>query len=289
MGHYLLTDLLKGMMPEAKLLILSNAWALTDAERVLASSIDGLTDLNIGELRYCTKVKYLDIGHSVISDLSFIRPMRDLEVLILSLTRVRDLSPITGLDKLEFFEFGQSYQLTVTDQSGYSSLLSRLSVRKLVNGMIYFFIRTEDLVGDFPHIVEGGIFFSYPVFIAGLFALTGKKVRAALRENKLVLFTLGAVFAILMIVLMDGVWSPYMLSRYIEDLTWLVGMLVFLMVGLRYADGGENAEFSSAVCLLAIYSIFVCAFVFVQLDMKFFLPEQIALIKKIIGVLTFGL
>ena len=81
----------------------------TDAERVLASSIDGLTDLNIGELRYCTKVKYLDIGHSVISDLSFIRPMRDLEVLILSLTRVRDLSPITGLDKLEFFEFGQSF------------------------------------------------------------------------------------------------------------------------------------------------------------------------------------
>ena len=187
------------------------------------------------------------------------------------------------------FEFGQSYQLTVTDQSGYSSLLSRLSVRKLVNGMIYFFIRTEDLVGDFPHIVEGGIFFSYPVFIAGLFALTGKKVRAALRENKLVLFTLGAVFAILMIVLMDGVWSPYLLSRYIEDLMWLMGMLVFLMVGLRYADGGENAEFSSAVCLLAIYSIFVCAFVFVQLDMKFFLPEQIALIKKIIGVLTFGL
>jgi hypothetical protein len=29
--------------------------------------------------------------------------------------------------------------------------------------------------------------------------------------------------------------------------------------------------------------------VFVQLDMKFFLPEQIALIKKLIGVLTFGL
>ena len=227
------------------------------------------------------------------------------------------------------FEFGQSYQLTVTDQSGYSSLLSRLSIRKLVNGMIYFFIRTEDLVSDFPHIVEGGVFFSYPVFIAGLFALTGKKVRAALRENKLVLFTLGAVFAIVVIVLMDGVWSPYLLSRYIEDLMWLVGMLVFLMVGLRYADagigcaggafsgaeidsdigaaaavsdtaasaetsaaaktGGENAEFSSAVCLLAIYSIFVCAFVFVQLDMDFFRPEQIVLIKKIIGGLTFGL
>ncbi len=81
----------------------------TDAERVLASSIDGLTDENIGELRYCTKVKYLDIGHSVIRDLSFIREMRDLEVLIISLTRIRDLTPLTGLEKLEFFEFGQSF------------------------------------------------------------------------------------------------------------------------------------------------------------------------------------
>lgn len=32
-GHYLLTDLLKSMVPEAKLLILSNAWVLNDAER----------------------------------------------------------------------------------------------------------------------------------------------------------------------------------------------------------------------------------------------------------------
>ena len=51
----------------------------------------------------------------------------------------------------------------------------------------------------------------------------------------------------------------------------------------------EAREFSSAVCLLAIYSIFVCAFVFVQLDMEFFLPEQIEVIKKIIGGITFGL
>ena len=238
------------------------------------------------------------------------------------------------------FEFGQSYQLTVADQTSYGSLLSRLSVRKLLNGAIYFLIRTEDLVGEFPHIVEGGVFFSYPVFGAGLFALTSKKVRTALRTNKLVLFTLGTILTIGVIILMDGVWTPYLLTRYKEDMMWLLGMLVFLMVGLRYADGSgaggsavgaapvaealdpapaagadgaavaatevteaaevsaavpaaspceEAREFSSAVCLLAIYSIFVCAFVFVQLDMEFFLPEQIEVIKKIIGGITFGL
>ncbi len=216
------------------------------------------------------------------------------------------------------FEFGQSYQLTVADQSHYGSLISRLSPRKLINGVIYFLVRSEELIADFPHIVEGGIFFSYPVFLTGLFALTGKKVRAALRTNKLVLFTLGAVAAIGAIILMDGVWTPYLLARYKEDMMWLMGMLVFLMVGLRYAEGGsaasdsaavsadgaagavrasdasaalcgDNREFSFAVCLLAIYSMLICAFVFVQLDMEFFRPEQIPIIKKIVGGITFGL
>jgi hypothetical protein len=120
------------------------------------------------------------------------------------------------------------------------------------------------------------------------------------------------MFSIGVIILMDIVWSPYLLTRYREDVAWLLGMLVFLAVGMRYADGrgtsgdaglsggavelsGEAAEpceeareFSSAVCLLALYSMLVCAFVFVQLDMKFFTPEQIAVIKKIVGAITFG-
>ena len=76
----------------------------TDTERILASTVYGLDDTNSYELRYCTKVKYLDIGHGCISDLSFVSEMRDLEVLIVSLTPYRDLTPLTGLQKLEYFE-----------------------------------------------------------------------------------------------------------------------------------------------------------------------------------------
>ena len=61
-------------------------------------------------------------------------------------------------------------------------------------------------------------------------------------------------------------------------------------VPARVAEPCEEAkEFSSAICLLSIYSMIVCAFVFVQLDMKHFLPEQIEIIKKIVGAMTFGL
>ena len=212
------------------------------------------------------------------------------------------------------FEFGQSYQLTVADQTAYGSLLSRLSARGLLNGATYFLTRSEDLTAAFPHIVEGGVFYTYPVFVVGLFALTNKKTRAALRANKFVLFLLGGILTIGVIIMMDIVWTPYLLGRYREDMMWLLGMLVFLAVGMRYTDGSvgstpegsieaesdgvparaakpceEASEFSTAICLLSIYSIIVSAFVFVQLDMVHFLPEHIEIIKKIVGGLTFGL
>jgi hypothetical protein len=220
------------------------------------------------------------------------------------------------------FEFGQSYQLTVADQTAYGSLLSRLSVRGLLNGATFFLTRSEDLTAEFPHIVEGGVFYTYPVFGVGLFALTSKKTRSALKANKFVLFLLGGIVTIGVIIMMDIVWTPYLLARYREDMMWLLGMLVFLAVGMRYTDGKgagtaegaveaavaepgvsgeagvpvkvmepceEAKEFSSAICLLSIFSMMVCAFVFVQLDMKHFLPEQIEIIKKIVGGMTFGL
>ena len=212
------------------------------------------------------------------------------------------------------FEFGQSYQLTVADQTAYGSLLSRLSARGLLNGATYFLTRSEDLTAAFPHIVEGGVFYTYPVFGVGLFALTSKKTRAALKANKFVLFLLGGILTIGIIIMMDIVWTPYLLGRYREDMMWLLGMLVFLAVGMRYTDGSvgstseraaeaeaadvpakvaepceEASEFSTAICLLSIYSIIVSGFVFVQLDMVHFLPEHIEIIKKIVGAMTFGL
>ena len=158
------------------------------------------------------------------------------------------------------------------------------------------------------------MFYTYPVFGVGLFALTNKKTRSALRTNKFVLFLLGGIFTIGVIIMMDIVWTPYLLGRYREDMMWLLGMLVFLTVGMRYTDGSvggtpegvveteaagaaarvaepceEAKEFSSAICLLSIYSIIVSAFVLIQLDMVHFLPEHIEIIKKIVGAMTFGL
>ena len=94
-----------------------NCSVRTDVERLLVSNIY-LTNDNTPDLRYCTKVKYLDVGHDgSLSDLSFIREMRDREVLVVSITGFHDLSPLTGLEKLEFFEGCCSTSWEVIDLS----------------------------------------------------------------------------------------------------------------------------------------------------------------------------
>lgn len=84
----------------------------TDVERILASNpgLGGeLTKENTVSLKYCTKVKYLDLGHnSFLSDLSFLSYMPDLEVLIVAMANWSDISPIADCPKLEYAEIQTS-------------------------------------------------------------------------------------------------------------------------------------------------------------------------------------
>ena len=80
----------------------------TDETRILASMPGQAGELvhnNVENLKYCTKVKYLDLGHNNYLDtLEFIRYMPDLEVLIAALTFIEDFSPVADCPKLEYVE-----------------------------------------------------------------------------------------------------------------------------------------------------------------------------------------
>ena len=82
----------------------------TDVERILASkpTVGGMiTDASC--LKYCTKVKYLDVGHNdELADFSFVANMPDLEVLIISMTAVTDISPLRNLTKLDYLELNST-------------------------------------------------------------------------------------------------------------------------------------------------------------------------------------
>lgn len=76
--------------------------------------IGGYDDERLAPLKYCTKVKYLDIGHNGIENLDFLYYMPDLEVLIVENDHVSDITAIGSCTNLEYLEVGETH---VTDIS----------------------------------------------------------------------------------------------------------------------------------------------------------------------------
>ena len=98
----------------------------TDTERILASAPDlagELLDDNVTALKYCTKVKYLDIGHNnSLRELDFIRCMPDLEVAILAMSDMEDFSALAECPKLEYLELFTTRLHDLTPLSGLTNL-----------------------------------------------------------------------------------------------------------------------------------------------------------------------
>ena len=84
----------------------------TNVTKILASmpSKGGTLYDDAGEaLQYCTKVRYLDLGHNEhIADFSFIRNMPELEIVVISMTGISDLSPFTACPNLLYMEAGNT-------------------------------------------------------------------------------------------------------------------------------------------------------------------------------------
>lgn len=77
---------------------------LTDEEMLFLSQ-DSLRNSNCENLKYMTRAKYVDAGHSEkLTDISWLAYMPDVEILILSGSPITDLSPLAGCTKLEWLE-----------------------------------------------------------------------------------------------------------------------------------------------------------------------------------------
>ncbi len=100
--------------------------ARTDVEKILASNPDKCGELNKATteaLKYCTKVKYLDLGHNdQLDDISFCAYMPDLEVLVLAMGGFHDLSPLANCPKLEYLEIQTSGVSDLRPLSGLKNL-----------------------------------------------------------------------------------------------------------------------------------------------------------------------
>ena len=63
-----------------------------------------MTSKDIEVLKYCTRLKALDVGHQAITDLSVLSNLTELRVLILADNRISDVTPLATLTNLEYLE-----------------------------------------------------------------------------------------------------------------------------------------------------------------------------------------
>ena len=83
------------------------------------------------ELKYCTDMECIDLGHCWITSCEWAREMPNLRYLVLADTDVKDLSPLSGLKKLTYLE------LFVTPVRDYSPLLGCTGLEDLNLGYTY--------------------------------------------------------------------------------------------------------------------------------------------------------
>ena len=95
----------------------------TDVEKILASkpSVGGTVyDSDASVLQYCHDLKYLDLGHNeCITNISFAYGMPNLEVLVIAMNPLTDISPLASCQHLEYVELNST---NITDLSPLSEL-----------------------------------------------------------------------------------------------------------------------------------------------------------------------
>lgn len=185
------------------------------------------------------------------------------------------------------FEFGQSYQLTITDQSNYGSFFSQFSLRKILNGLSSFFIQSNPLSDAFPYVTFNGILVNFPILCFSIFAMASEGVRHKIREEHMQ-YCIFSLFCIpLLIAAADILWAPTVLERYRMDIYWITGILCFLIIGCYHSCLSAQCprRFSSLISIWALLTICKCFLLYLlPYDYNFTMhfPEKLEKIRKII-------
>ena len=159
------------------------------------------------------------------------------------------------------FEFGQAYQLTANDQSGYGSFLERFSTVRSVNGLLDNFVGFSLITGHFPFVFFNSVFVNFPV-LAFLFATFTDRVRIRAEQNGLRGLMITLLLLPPFITLVQIQWTPGMgtAERYRMDLYYLVCLLCFLTMGFWHEclSLSEKRRFSAWICFFSFAAVFAC-------------------------------
>lgn len=183
------------------------------------------------------------------------------------------------------FEFGQSYQLTSSDQTVYTSFLDNFNLATLLSGLGYNFLYTEPVSNTFPYFNYGGFLVTYPLMWLIVLYLAQDKVREAIKKDGVKALVWFTALTPVIITLFDSYWAPGLCERYRLDAYFIVGILTFFVIGYRFKTTEKKERTISTVCVFAVLSILLTFFLFMQpCDANFsdYFPEAAENVRKAI-------
>lgn len=157
------------------------------------------------------------------------------------------------------FEFGQSYQLTVADQTQYTGgLFAMLRFGPMIKAF-------RDYLFAPPltkNMLKWGLFILFPILdMALVVTLNKRSLRKIWQDNTLVLILAGLLTGAVIIVA-DTAFSPYPTPRYLMDFAWIFGIVAFLLIGTKAQTAKHPRLFSYIVSLFCCFTVAMCIFLF---------------------------
>lgn len=150
-----------------------------------------------------------------------------------------------------FFEFGQSYQLTVTDQTAYTGgILERISIIDWANYTGKFLFLFNDLQKTFPWVPQQmGILIMYPILL-----LVFKKWKLPEKEKNLKYFHVAMLIGVALVIESQVLNSPFLEMRYSMDFVFLLVLGVFFYVFYQYStfERTSCAERKYSMCMISL-------------------------------------
>lgn len=188
------------------------------------------------------------------------------------------------------FEFGQSYQLTIADQSQYGNVLSTFSPVSIVNAILWNFIRYTPLEAEFPYFDQGGFLVGYPLFwvitVTYIVVMATGRIKNEMYKKTVVWTVLVSVIITVAVCL----WTPYMSKRYRLDIYYLLAVIGFIML-LLYESGicdeSKRKRYYTIVSTASVFSVVLAMFMFLYTFDGDFAQYYPSVVEKIGSILMF--
>ncbi len=180
------------------------------------------------------------------------------------------------------FEFGQSYQLTVADQSNYSVKLNKETLVKLFNETVNNLFATKSIAVDFPYLKTSSVLFNFPALLAGALIFKSSVYKTA-RAHKILSLIVVIYAAVLVINAFDILWTPYLLERYRMDIYFLLAIACYITVGLYHQTASKKMQkYLPAVTVVVCTAVIIGSFLLCVRTVGNYYPDKVTEIAELI-------